>query len=433
MAEHIMKVRIKHKYDTKENWAANNPVLNVGEIGIEATNDKNTVKLKIGDGITAWSSLPYFENAGPMGPTGATGSIGPTGATGPTGPQGPQGPTGSQGPKGSAGGIGPTGPQGPQGNAGAQGSAGPTGPKGDNGAIGSMGPTGATGPKGNTGNTGPVGPTGPTGATGIQGPQGPEGKKGITFTPSVSESGVISWTNNGGDGINNPPSVNIKGPKGETGAQGNVGPVGPTGPRGATGAAGEVGPTGPKGPQGPTGAAGVAGVAGPTGPQGKTGSTGPTGPQGPTGATGSQGPTGATGSVASVSVTGSGNAITSITLAENKVLTVKQEKTFALKSELDALKTPLKFIGAGTSLPASGANGDVYLHTSEHKEYVYVNGEWEEFGNPDHITKAQADGWYAPKSSTTTSINNLLSQIQALETRVAALEKLPHGDITYSK
>ena len=409
MAEHIMKVCIKHKYDIKENWAANNPVLNVGEIGIEATNDKNTVKLKIGDGITAWSSLPYFENVGPMGPIGATGSIGPTGATGPQGPTGP---------KGSQGRIGPTG------------ATGPTGPKGNNGAIGSMGPTGATGPKGNTGDTGPVGPTGPTGATGTQ---GPEGKKGITFTPSVNENGVISWTNNGGDGINNPPSVNIKGPRGKTGAQGNVGPVGPTGPRGATGAAGEVGPTGPKGPQGPTGAAGVAGIAGPTGPQGKTGSTGPTGPQGPTGATGPQGPTGATGSVASVSVTGSGNAITSITLASNKVLTFKQEKTFALKSELDALKTPLKFIGAGTSLPASGANGDVYLHTSEHKEYVYVNGEWEEFGNPDHITKAQADGWYAPKSSTTTSINNLLSQIQALETRVAALEKLPHGDITYSK
>lgn len=35
---------------------------------------------------------------------------------------------------------------------------------------------------------------------------------GYTFTPSVSADGVISWTNNGG--LENPPSVNIKGPDG---------------------------------------------------------------------------------------------------------------------------------------------------------------------------------------------------------------------------
>ena len=47
----------------------------------------------------------------------------------------------------------------------------------------------------------------------ITAPQGPTGAKGTTFTPSVSEAGVLSWTNDGG--LTNPASVNIKGPKGD--------------------------------------------------------------------------------------------------------------------------------------------------------------------------------------------------------------------------
>ena len=47
----------------------------------------------------------------------------------------------------------------------------------------------------------------------ITAPQGPTGANGVTFTPSVSAAGVLSWTNNGG--LTNPPSVNIKGPKGD--------------------------------------------------------------------------------------------------------------------------------------------------------------------------------------------------------------------------
>lgn len=42
------------------------------------------------------------------------------------------------------------------------------------------------------------------------------GESGATFTPSVSASGAISWTNN--KGLANPSPVNIKGPKGDTGA-----------------------------------------------------------------------------------------------------------------------------------------------------------------------------------------------------------------------
>ena len=64
-----------------------------------------------------------------------------------------------------------------------------------------------------------------TGGTGGAGPKGDKGDDGVTFTPSVSEAGVISWTNNGG--LNNPESVNIKGAKGDNGINGTDG-VSPT-------------------------------------------------------------------------------------------------------------------------------------------------------------------------------------------------------------
>ncbi len=44
------------------------------------------------------------------------------------------------------------------------------------------------------------------------------GGAGFTFTPSVSENGDLSWTNNGG--LENPATVNIKGPQGEDGNPG---------------------------------------------------------------------------------------------------------------------------------------------------------------------------------------------------------------------
>lgn len=50
---------------------------------------------------------------------------------------------------------------------------------------------------------------------GVDGTDGTDGTDGVTFTPSVSSEGVISWTNDGERA--NPQSVNIKGPKGDTG------------------------------------------------------------------------------------------------------------------------------------------------------------------------------------------------------------------------
>lgn len=87
---------------------------------------------------------------------------------------------------------GPQGPPGPQGE---------PGPKGDKGDKGEPGPAGPKGDKGDTGEQGPKGETGLQGAT------------GATFTPSVSEDGTLSWTNN--DNLPNPEPVNIKGPAGE--------------------------------------------------------------------------------------------------------------------------------------------------------------------------------------------------------------------------
>ena len=76
------------------------------------------------------------------------------------------------------------------------------------------------------------------GGKAIRMPQGASGRDGVTFTPSVSEDGNLSWTNDGG--LANPQTVNLKGPKGDTGLQGPIGPQGPKGDKGDTGPAGPV-------------------------------------------------------------------------------------------------------------------------------------------------------------------------------------------------
>ena len=52
-------------------------------------------------------------------------------------------------------------------------------------------------------------------------------KDGTTFTPSVSDEGVLSWSNS--DGKDNPAAVKIKGPKGDPGAKGDKGKPGKDG------------------------------------------------------------------------------------------------------------------------------------------------------------------------------------------------------------
>lgn len=50
---------IQSRNDTAANWTSSNPVLALGEIGLET----DTKKMKFGDGSTAWTSLRYL-NAG---------------------------------------------------------------------------------------------------------------------------------------------------------------------------------------------------------------------------------------------------------------------------------------------------------------------------------------------------------------------------------
>jgi hypothetical protein len=51
-----MAVQIQLRNDTAANWTAENPILAVGEVGVETS----TGQVKVGDGTTAWNSLGYF-------------------------------------------------------------------------------------------------------------------------------------------------------------------------------------------------------------------------------------------------------------------------------------------------------------------------------------------------------------------------------------
>lgn len=50
-----VQTRIQLRHDTAANWTSANPVLLEGEVGLEL----DTLKQKVGDGSTAWNSLPY--------------------------------------------------------------------------------------------------------------------------------------------------------------------------------------------------------------------------------------------------------------------------------------------------------------------------------------------------------------------------------------
>ena len=50
-----MTTRIKLRRDTATNWSSANPILALGEPGLET----DTRKVKYGDGVTAWNTLQY--------------------------------------------------------------------------------------------------------------------------------------------------------------------------------------------------------------------------------------------------------------------------------------------------------------------------------------------------------------------------------------
>jgi hypothetical protein len=61
MATTTQLSQIKVRRDTDGNWHAQNPVLALGEPGLNIT----TNKLKFGNGVTAWNDLQYFANSAP--------------------------------------------------------------------------------------------------------------------------------------------------------------------------------------------------------------------------------------------------------------------------------------------------------------------------------------------------------------------------------
>ena len=66
----------------------------------------------------------------------------------------------------------------------------------------------------------------PISLVGPAGTPGSSGADGVTFTPNVDANGNISWTNDGG--LVNPQTRNIKGPRGDSGSDGATGPMGCT-------------------------------------------------------------------------------------------------------------------------------------------------------------------------------------------------------------
>jgi hypothetical protein len=56
-----MPTQIRLRRDTAANWTSKDPVLGLGEVGIET----DTIQIKIGNGSTKWTDLPYFGAAAP--------------------------------------------------------------------------------------------------------------------------------------------------------------------------------------------------------------------------------------------------------------------------------------------------------------------------------------------------------------------------------
>lgn len=224
---------------------------------------------------------------------------------------------GVQGPQGE------TGPAGPAGPAGERGPAGPAGEDGEDGFSPTVDlartTTGVKITVTNKDGTQTATVYDGKDGTGGSGTGGADGKDGVTFTPSVSAAGVISWTNDGE--LTNPTPVSIKGPKGDTGETGPEGPQGPAGSDGKDGQDGQNGEDGAdgfsptvavstitgghrvtvtdskgsktfdvmNGAKGDKGDTGDTGPAGPAGSDGKDGGVGPEGPQGPAGDDGADG------------------------------------------------------------------------------------------------------------------------------------------------
>lgn len=65
-----MIVKFRLRRDTAASWTANNPVLSLGEPGLET----DTRRVKYGDGATAWNSLAYSSGTAALANIGTSGA-----------------------------------------------------------------------------------------------------------------------------------------------------------------------------------------------------------------------------------------------------------------------------------------------------------------------------------------------------------------------
>lgn len=64
MLEKTFNVKLQNARDLLSNWQTNNPILKSGELAIvfDVDDDPSHYKVKVGDGITPFNDLPYFED-----------------------------------------------------------------------------------------------------------------------------------------------------------------------------------------------------------------------------------------------------------------------------------------------------------------------------------------------------------------------------------
>lgn len=165
--------------------------------------------------------IQKFDIRGPEGKPGANGMPGQNGAPGQKGQDGAPGQPGQDGAPGEKGQDGVPGKDGAPGPEGKQ---GPTGPKGEDADLWKpqISEDGNylvfVNQKGEKSERFKI--RGAKGDTGSEGPQGVQGPAGPVFIPSVNSDGDLSWSNNGGSELKNPPTRNIKGDKGDKGDNG---------------------------------------------------------------------------------------------------------------------------------------------------------------------------------------------------------------------
>lgn len=214
-------------YWTENKWNSKGLVPEGGGGGTSPENN-NTTDYKFSfdeNGILTISHkgkvIQKFDIRGPEGKPGANGMPGQNGASGQKGQDGAPGQPGQDGAPGEKGQDGAPGKDGAPGPEGKQ---GPTGPKGEDADLWKpqISEDGNylvfVNQKGEKSERFKI--RGAKGDTGSEGPRGVQGPAGPVFVPSINADGDLSWSNNGGSELKNPPTRNIKGDKGDKGDKG---------------------------------------------------------------------------------------------------------------------------------------------------------------------------------------------------------------------